>query len=101
MEQEFKKCKICGRELPIDQFQRNRAGGRHSICKECMALRMKEGKKNKGEKIRSDLESQIVAARNTRLQDYTGRELMEELARRGYKGKLVVTVEKEIDITNF
>lgn len=33
--------------------------------------------------------------------DFTSRELMEELARRGYRGQLEYTEVRRIDITNF
>ena len=41
------------------------------------------------------------AARNARLAEFTPRELMAELARRGYEGKLTYTRVEEIDINNF
>ena len=87
---ETKICNTCGRELPIENFRKTRWGGQANVCKECMCnKRVATHKKNK--------EQQHKLA----LADYTPRQLMEELARRGYEGKLTYTKIETIDITNF
>lgn len=45
--------------------------------------------------------TKVNDARQLRLKDFTPRELMEELAARGYKGTLTFTVVQTIDITDF
>lgn len=96
-----KVCSRCGRELPTSAFgiSRQRADGMQVWCKEC---------KNEAERAREkDAKSNIhipgfsePAKDNGRpLSSFTPRELMEELAKRGYKGKL--RYECIIDIENF
>lgn len=64
-----------------------------------MAKKSVEGKRKKKE-VR-DLEAEIASAKKMRIEDFTPRELMEELSRRGYTGKLKFVQVKEIDISNF
>ena len=91
---ETKKCKCCGRELPIENFKKTRNGGRVGICIECDTMHRRENK----EKFRDLLREQMTKAK---LKDFQSRDLMEELARRGYEGKLTFTRVETIDITNF
>ena len=98
-----KVCRDCGRELPVEKFKKNRYGERVSVCTESATRKMRENKEKKRieetikvkEKARADAE-----VRNA-LSGFTPRQLMEELSRRGYKGKLTYTRIEEIDITNF
>lgn len=93
---ETKICKCCGKELPIEDFYKN-GFGVTSVCKECHTKRAKEGKEE-----RKRLKQQAVDAinaRNLRLSDFTPRELMEELKRRGYDGKITYTRVEEIDLS--
>ena len=93
---ETKVCKCCGRELPIEDFYKN-GFGVTSVCKECHTKRAKEGKQE-----RKRLKQQAVDAinaRHLRLSDFTPRELMEELKRRGYDGKITYTRVEEIDLS--
>ena len=92
-------CAECGRELPIDSFQRSSKGEPISICKECMAKRRKAGRA-KGEK---SPEQKIIDAVDARLlkgaelcKSLTDAELAAELRRRGYTGKL--TKIEELDV---
>lgn len=61
---EKKKCKCCGRELPLTSFHRQSKGYR-KICISC--------ERNK-------------TGVTERFKDFTDRDLMEELRSRGYKG---------------
>lgn len=94
----MKVCRCCGRELPVEQFVKN-AFGLTNVCHECNSRNRSEAAKR-----RKNLKQQAIDAlnaRNLRLSDFTPRELMEELHRRGYEGKLKITHVEEIDITNF
>mgnify|MGYP006896759018 CR=1 FL=1 len=86
----MKNCKDCGRELPETQFKKTRWGTRASVCNECANAKRK-----------LSVESKTEDARKMRLSEFEPRELMEELARRGYEGKLTFTRVITIDITNF
>lgn len=74
-----KKCTRCGRELPVTEFNKknNALDGLQSWCKECQreALRQKNKRESGG-------------ACSEELKMYTARQLMEELAKRGYRGEL-------------
>lgn len=95
---ETKVCECCGRELPLDQFIKRSFGMSH-ICKKCNGERIKEARERK--KGAKNLEQELEHARQMRLHEFTPRELMEELASRGYKGKLTYTHVEEINIENF
>lgn len=95
---ETKICKCCNRELPIDQFT-NTKNGRHNTCRECRMEHVKEGREKR--KREQNLEAELAKAKSMRLSEFTPRELMEELARRGYKGKLQYVEVHEINIENF
>lgn len=93
-----KTCKCCGRELPIEQFSM-RGLGRDSMCKDCMSNRRKNS--NKTKKTVVELQQQVEESKKLRLSGFTPRELMEELKRRGYEGKLTYTRIETIDLSNF
>lgn len=71
-----KKCKCCGKELPLDNF-RKYANGHRNICMNC-----EREKKGVSEKFKN----------------FTSRELIEELRGRGYKGTLKYIKIEEITI---
>lgn len=81
---ETKICKKCGRELPIENYHidNRMAGGYKSICKDCNSAYRKE----RNDAKKADKES-------TPLSKFTPRELIEELRKRGYKGKLQYVYE--------
>lgn len=85
-----KKCSICGKTLPLSAFYSNSSSkdGHHSCCKECYKQRNKKFYEAAKEKLRT-----------SRLADFTPRELMEELRRRGYEGKLYYTEVHTIELS--
>ena len=94
---EMQKCKICGRELPISDFKVT-AIGRLKTCKECVRQRQIEGRNKRKAEIQHT--NDIDKARQLRISDFTSRELMTELKRRGYEGKLHFVEVHEIDLSN-
>lgn len=87
-------CKCCGRELPINNFRVTHLG-RRKTCDECIKKKSQETKEKKKDIANAIQKAQ--GARILRLQDFTPLELMQELKRRGYEGKLTYTVIKVID----
>lgn len=103
MEQETKVCRRCGRELSIDNFKLTRYGTRVGICTECANTKMHDNRvrKQQHDEMEKARENAEKNERQKVLEQYTPRELIEELARRGYKGKLQYTQVHVIDIENF
>lgn len=101
MEKKTKICKVCGKELSIENFSRHpkTSDGYSSICKECMSKLQSEGHKNRKENKMKELKSEAENARAMRLQDFTPRELMKRLKELGYEGTLTYTRIERIDIT--
>lgn len=91
---ETKVCKCCGRELPIDKFYTHKStkDGLSNTCKECHRASIRASKYEKQELRRLALQG------GKKLEDYTPRELMQELARRGYRGKLEYIEKHTIDL---
>lgn len=65
--EETRKCRICGKTLPVSMFDRFGKHGYHTACKAC------EGKE---------------CGTDERFKDVSSRDLILELRARGYKGKL-------------
>ena len=88
-----KVCSRCGRELPLTEFPKNArcSGGHSGVCKKCKREQINDYRRNLAEKAR------LYDMRGG-LKDYTPRELMLELKRRGYEGTLLYTERKTIDI---
>lgn len=100
---ETKRCTVCGRELPIEEFGSNRASkdGKSCWCKECTRKKQKESfERRKAAAKQLALEKIIVPLRgqsDSPLAGFTPRQLMEELKSRGYSGKLTYTNVIDID----
>lgn len=86
-----KTCKKCGAVLPLDEFykRKNSSDGHLPYCKKCYKVMCLQYKRNKKNKNRQEL-----------LKEYTPRELILELKRRGYEGKLQYVEVHNIDIRN-
>ena len=98
MEQILKKCRCCGRELPIYFFKKGRWGV-VSVCNECDKQHRAENKQSRINRAKQKIEDVRAENRQLCLNDFTARELMEELFRRGYRGKLEYTETHTIDLS--
>lgn len=98
--EETKKCKCCGRELPLSEFNMSGCGVLLNTCKECMANKQKESRKKK-KQVR-DFEQEIANAKKMRLADFTPRDLMLRLKELGYGGYIDVpqVTYKRIDLSS-
>lgn len=85
-----KQCVHCGKVLPVSEFYKNKTArnGLASWCKDCMVERRRELARN----------ARLYETRGG-LESYTPRQLMEELARRGYRGTLTYTETRTVDLT--
>lgn len=94
-----KICRDCGRELPIERFKRNKFGQPVSVCLDCDTRKRRENKEKKlMEKAMEERQKMLKEEEvKSELGAYNSRQLMAELARRGFEGKL--TFLQEIDIT--
>lgn len=81
---ETKVCKSCGREMPISSFMLTRFGTASNVCKDC--IREKKLKKIDARKDRN---------RIAKLEDYTVRELCDELKNRGIYWDNMYVLKKE------
>lgn len=93
MEEEPKEikrvCADCGRELPLEQFARNRSGYT-KYCKECMKARRGIGKQGKGDyRLHASPLNVGIAA-------ISDDALMAELHKRGWSGHLTKTIEMDV-----
>lgn len=102
---ETKKCTCCGMEKPITEFKnigiKDGKVGVLSICSDCMRQKQDRGRQMAKVEKQQKIAKEVAYARQMRLQDFTPRELMEELKRRGYTGKLQVQRIEIIDISDF
>jgi ribosome-binding protein aMBF1 (putative translation factor) len=98
MEQETKVCKCCGRELPMSNFKKGR-WGYVSVCMDCDKQHRAENRQTRIDKAKQKVEDVRAENRQLCLNDFTARELMAELKRRGYEGKLVYTETHTIDLS--
>lgn len=98
-------CSCCGKEKPIESYKKvgKRNGGVSvlTICNECMRKKQDDCRAMAKVKKQQKIAQEVVDARTLRLQEFTPRELMTELHRRGYEGVLKFTRVEQIDITDF
>ena len=94
--EETRICKVCGRELSINEFAKNGMGITH-VCKECVTNR-KRSKREETKLLKQQVQD-AANARSLRLKDFTPRELMQELKNRGFDGKLKYVRVEEVDLS--
>ena len=82
-----KTCPRCGRTLTADNFYRKGDGSLYTYCKECVKANNRKYRNTPPRFGKS-------------LSAYTPRQLMQELKRRGYTGKLKLVTINEIDLNN-
>lgn len=95
---ETKICKVCGKELPIDRFQRCKGGHCLSTCKECFGKRISEARKGRSQASGGD------GYRDPDFDGKTPREVQDILARAarwlnnygGFTCEVSLRYEKEI-----
>ena len=80
-----KTCPRCGRTLPIENFYKRSNGQIFTYCKECVKVI------NSARRITPPPDSENP------LSAYTPRQLMQELKRRGYTGKLYIQQVADLD----
>ena len=82
-------CKECLRELDETMFKMHRSGKRNCVCKDCISKKMKLSRLRWQDRGRA-----------RRLQDYSTRVMLEELASRGVVGKFYVD-GNTFDLNNY
>ena len=80
-----KTCPRCGRTLPIENFYKRSNGQIFTYCKECVKV------------INSSARRITPPDSENPLSAYTPRQLMQELKRRGYTGKLYIQQIADLD----
>lgn len=91
MEEGTKKCKVCGRVLPVSEFAKHwkSKDGYRSTCRSCDGVHEKHSAcVSAGTVIKRTIEGGISS-----LKGINAKDLIEELRYRGYKGKLIYTRE--------
>ena len=96
-------CKECGRTLPLEDFQRRRNGKRDNVCKACRAEKVRiDIARKKVEVLKGHgIETPVVwfeegPAQFGAITDFSDKVLLDELRRRGYKGRISKCEEVEI-----
>ena len=101
---ETRQCTCCGQERPVTDFKKigQPDGKTHylTVCSDCMREKQRKGReKAKAKRLQETRAKESVTdARKLRIHDFSPRELMEELYRRGYEGTLRYVEVHEIDI---
>lgn len=92
---ETKFCKCCGRELSLDHFKRGRYGY-VSVCLDCDKIHRAEKRQARIDEQKKKEDDLRAEKRNLCLSDFTPRELMAELKRRGYEFEMTYTEVRKI-----
>ena len=89
-----KTCKKCGEVLSLNEFykRKNSSDGYSSYCKKCHNAMCSQYQRNKIQKLKQK-------SRQDLLEELSSRELILELKRRGYEGKLQYVEVHNIDIS--
>ena len=97
--EETKKCKCCGRELPLSEFSHNSVGV-YGTCKGCVKNKKRES--YAVAKKERDFDKELEDAKKMRLADFTPRDLMLRLKELGYGGYIDVpqVTYKRIDLSS-
>lgn len=87
-----KVCKRCHRELPISEFGRHSKtkDGYQPVCKECRSKDMKGVPQKKGKK-EEPVEDKSVPYSLVSLDRFSDDQLIAEIRRRGWNGRLTIT----------
>ena len=101
-----KVCKVCGKELPIDQFRPNPKckDGHLDTCYECLNNKIKEtNKKKENELLKktfgkeevkpADKGFPVTQDKYNRLQEYTAQELVDHLRFQGWEVTCTKTIK--------
>lgn len=91
MEESLKKCKVCGKMLPVSEFAKHRKSkdGHRAVCRNCECT----GKRHKGSGVVETVVKRSIEGGVLALKGINAKDLIEELRYRGYKGKLIYTRE--------
>lgn len=83
---ETKKCKKCGRELPLSSFGKlsRNPDGLNQYCKDCTNKWQRDGYARKKRKDEGTESQMPMGGGNEALKGFTPRELLKELKSRGY-----------------
>jgi ribosome-binding protein aMBF1 (putative translation factor) len=96
---ETRVCRCCGRELPLNNFKKTRYGSYVSVCTECSTKKLRENKQKRLDEQKQKVEDVRAENRQLCLADFSPRELMAELKRRGYDGKITYVETHTIDLS--
>lgn len=103
MEIKTKVCCKCGKEKPISEFGHHHwsKDGYRNECRECHGISLRAAKKpTLSPTPPPPIEPPLsISTKHPNLSNFSNRDLLTELANRGFKGKLEFT--KIIDISNF
>lgn len=90
-----KVCKVCGKELPIDQFRPNPKckDGHLDTCYECLNNKVKDTKKKKLVDVIFDEDTPATQDKYDALLDYSAQELVDHLRFQGWTVTCTRTIE--------
>lgn len=97
---ETKKCKACGKELPVSEFYSDKSSkdGYRARCKTCYKEYQKRSRM-KHIKDAPKVDDKVVKeCEENHLEKVSARLLISELRRRGYRGKLELVTIQEVVI---